>query len=58
MPACFVFVMHSRRRPRGMMRKWIVAVGIALVALLLAFLIALHVMAPKLRAEARQETQD
>lgn len=40
------------------MRKWIVAAGIALVVLLLAFLIALHVMAPKLRAEARQETQD
>src|SRR5271170_1155349 len=40
------------------MRKWIVAAGIALVAIFLALVVALHVMAPKLRAAVRQQTQD
>ncbi len=40
------------------MRKWIAAAGIALVVVFLALLVALHFMAPKLRAMVRQTTQD
>jgi len=40
------------------MRKWIVVAGISVVALLLvAYVVTLHLMAPKLRAMARKEVQ-
>ncbi len=41
------------------MRKWIVVAGITIVAVLLvAYVVVLHVMAPKLRAMARKEVQE
>ena len=40
------------------MRKWVVIAGLgAVTVLLLAYLVTLHVMAPKLRAMAREEVQ-
>lgn len=41
------------------MRKWIVVTGISVVAVLLAaYLVTLHIMAPRLRAMARNEMQE
>jgi AsmA-like C-terminal region len=40
------------------MRKWIVVGAMTVAVLLVAYVVTLHVMAPKLRAMARQEVQE
>jgi AsmA-like C-terminal region len=40
------------------MRKWVVVAGLGVVVFLVAYLVTLHVMAPKLRAMARQEVEE